>query len=65
MEDTLGRLIKTGLTEVLVMLIDFTIFRGAMGMAAIGVALWAYMMKYSSECPTWFNRDRFVLSNGP
>jgi dihydroxyacetone synthase len=37
---------------------------GAMGMAAIGVALWAYMMKYSPENPAWFNRDRFILSNG-
>lgn len=37
---------------------------GAMGMAAIGVALWAYVMKYSPKHPTWFNRDRFILSNG-
>ncbi|KAG9238309.1 Transketolase, thiamine diphosphate binding domain-containing protein [Amylocarpus encephaloides] len=37
---------------------------GAMGMAAIGVALWAYTMRYSPEHPDWFNRDRFVLSNG-
>ncbi|PMD36492.1 transketolase [Hyaloscypha variabilis F] len=37
---------------------------GAMGMAAIGVSLWAYTMKYSPENPAWFNRDRFVLSNG-
>ncbi|KAE9987409.1 hypothetical protein EG328_002765 [Venturia inaequalis] len=36
----------------------------AMGMAAIGVALWKYVMRYSPENPTWFNRDRFVLSNG-
>ncbi|KAF2807372.1 transketolase [Mytilinidion resinicola] len=35
----------------------------AMGMAAIGVALWKYIMKYSTENPS-FNRDRFVLSNG-
>lgn len=35
-----------------------------MGMAAIGVALWKYVMRYSPENPTWFNRDRFVLSNG-
>lgn len=36
----------------------------AMGMAAIGVALWKYTMKYSPENPNFFNRDRFVLSNG-
>jgi dihydroxyacetone synthase len=36
----------------------------AMGMAAIGVALWKYTMKYSPENPSFFNRDRFVLSNG-
>lgn len=33
-------------------------------MAAIGVALWKYVMKYSPENPLFFNRDRFVLSNG-
>ncbi|OBU00122.1 hypothetical protein VE01_01891 [Pseudogymnoascus verrucosus] len=37
---------------------------GAMGMAAIGVALWKYVMKYSPTNPLYFNRDRFVLSNG-
>jgi dihydroxyacetone synthase len=37
---------------------------GAIGMAAIGVALWRYAMKYAPHQPTWFNRDRFVLSNG-
>ncbi|KAL2072434.1 hypothetical protein VTL71DRAFT_11777 [Oculimacula yallundae] len=36
----------------------------AMGMAAIGVALWKYVMDYSPENPDYFNRDRFVLSNG-
>ncbi|KAH6684038.1 transketolase [Halenospora varia] len=36
----------------------------AMGMAAIGVALWKYTMRYSPENPNFFNRDRFVLSNG-
>lgn len=35
-----------------------------MGMAAIGVALWKYVMLYSPENPNYFNRDRFVLSNG-
>lgn len=33
-------------------------------MAAIGVALWKYVMRYSPENPNFFNRDRFVLSNG-
>lgn len=36
----------------------------AMGMAALGVALWKYTMKYAPHTPNWFNRDRFVLSNG-
>ena len=36
----------------------------AMGMAAIGVALWKYVMEYTPENPNYFNRDRFVLSNG-
>lgn len=36
----------------------------AMGMAAIGVALWKYAMLYSPTNPDYFNRDRFVLSNG-
>lgn len=35
-----------------------------MGMAAIGVALWKYVMRYSPTQVDWFNRDRFVLSNG-
>jgi dihydroxyacetone synthase len=35
-----------------------------MGMAAIGIALWKYTMKYSPSNPSFFNRDRFVLSNG-
>ena len=37
---------------------------GAMGMAAIGVSLWKYVMKYAPTDPSYFNRDRFVLSNG-
>jgi transketolase N-terminal domain/subunit len=59
---TLGKFNETGLTEMVVMLMG--LLRGAMGMAAIGVSLWAYTMKYSPENPAWFNRDRFVLSNG-
>ncbi|KAL5116302.1 hypothetical protein ACEQ8H_005760 [Pleosporales sp. CAS-2024a] len=37
---------------------------GAIGMAAIGVALWRYVMRYAPHTPDYFNRDRFVLSNG-
>ena len=33
-------------------------------MAAIGIALWKYVMRYSPSNPDYFNRDRFVLSNG-
>lgn len=33
-------------------------------MAAIGVALWKYVMRYAPHTPDYFNRDRFVLSNG-
>lgn len=33
-------------------------------MAAIGVALWKYTMRYAPRTPDFFNRDRFVLSNG-
>jgi dihydroxyacetone synthase len=36
----------------------------AIGMAAIGVALWKYNMRYAPHQPDWFNRDRFLLSNG-
>lgn len=36
----------------------------AIGMAAIGVALYKYMMRYNPSNPEWFDRDRFVLSNG-
>ena len=35
-----------------------------MGMADIAVALWKYNLKHNPQNPTWFNRDRFVLSNG-
>ncbi|CCH43898.1 dihydroxyacetone synthase [Wickerhamomyces ciferrii] len=37
---------------------------GAMGMAAIGIALWKYTLEFSPNDPGYFNRDRFVLSNG-
>ena len=36
----------------------------AIGMAAIGVALFKYVMRYNPSNPEWFDRDRFVLSNG-
>jgi transketolase len=35
-----------------------------MGMADIAVALWAGHLKHSPAHPTWFDRDRFVISNG-
>ncbi|KAF2152815.1 transketolase [Myriangium duriaei CBS 260.36] len=37
---------------------------GAIGMAAIGVALWKYVMDYAPHTPDFVDRDRFVLSNG-
>ena len=36
----------------------------AIGMAAIGVALFKYIMRFNPSNPDWFDRDRFVLSNG-
>lgn len=36
----------------------------AIGMAAIGVALYKYAMRYNPSNPDWFDRDRIVLSNG-
>lgn len=36
----------------------------AIGMAAIGVAVFKYAMRYAPHQPDWFNRDRFLLSNG-
>jgi transketolase len=35
-----------------------------MGMADIAVALWGCHLKHNPEDPHWFDRDRFVLSNG-
>ena len=35
-----------------------------MGMAEIATALWKNHLKHNPLNPTWFNRDRFVLSNG-
>ncbi|KAK9343376.1 Transketolase, thiamine diphosphate binding domain-containing protein [Lipomyces starkeyi] len=36
----------------------------AIGMAPLTVALWKYIMRYNPSSPNWFDRDRFVLSNG-
>ena len=35
-----------------------------MGMAEIAVALWKRHLRHNPSNPAWFNRDRFVLSNG-
>lgn len=35
-----------------------------MGMADIAEVLWNDFLKHNPKNPTWFNRDRFVLSNG-
>jgi transketolase len=35
-----------------------------MGLAAVGYCLWQEFLNYDPADPTWFNRDRFVLSNG-
>jgi dihydroxyacetone synthase len=36
----------------------------AIGMAPLAVALWKHTMRYNPHNPYWFDRDRFVLSNG-
>ena len=35
-----------------------------MGMADIAQVLWTKHLKYNPSNPDWFDRDRFVLSNG-
>ena len=35
-----------------------------MGMAEIATTLWSKHLRHNPKNPTWFNRDRFVLSNG-
>ena len=35
-----------------------------MGMANMAVALWGSHLKHNPANPHWFDRDRFVLSNG-
>ncbi|KAI0427897.1 Transketolase, thiamine diphosphate binding domain-containing protein [Xylaria sp. FL1042] len=36
----------------------------ALGMAALGTALWRHKLRFDPSCPDWFDRDRFVMSNG-
>lgn len=36
----------------------------AIGMAPLGVALWRHVMRFNPCNSQWFDRDRFVLSNG-
>ncbi|XP_026416511.1 transketolase 10-like [Papaver somniferum] len=36
----------------------------ALGMAEVGYILYRHVMKYIPKNPSWFNRDRFVLSAG-
>jgi len=35
-----------------------------LGMADIAAVLWCYFLRFNPKNPHWFNRDRFVLSNG-
>ncbi len=35
-----------------------------LGMADIATVLWSKFLKHNPKNPLWFNRDRFVLSNG-
>ena len=35
-----------------------------MGMAALGYLLWTRHLSHNPGNPAWFNRDRFILSNG-
>lgn len=35
-----------------------------MGCAPMAHVLWSKIMNYAPSAPTWFNRDRFILSNG-
>ncbi|KAJ4828215.1 hypothetical protein Tsubulata_046109, partial [Turnera subulata] len=36
----------------------------AMGLAEVGYYLYRHVLRYNPRNPTWFNRDRFVLSAG-
>ena len=35
-----------------------------MGMADIAEVLWSDYLNFNPKNPNWFNRDRFILSNG-
>src|ERR1700746_1302860 len=35
-----------------------------MGLAPVTYCLWQQFLRYDPADPTWWNRDRFVLSNG-
>lgn len=35
-----------------------------LGMADIAAVLWCHFLKFNPQNPHWFNRDRFILSNG-
>ena len=35
-----------------------------MGMAEIAEVLWIHHLRHNPRNPAWFDRDRFVLSNG-
>ena len=35
-----------------------------LGMADLALVLWTKFLKHNPQNPNWFNRDRFVLSNG-
>ena len=35
-----------------------------MALAPAAFALWKYHLKFNPKNPSWFNRDRFILSNG-
>ncbi len=35
-----------------------------MGLAPVAYTVWNRFLRYDPKSPTWFNRDRFVLSNG-
>lgn len=35
-----------------------------LGMADVATVLWTHFLKFDPKAPSWFDRDRFVLSNG-
>jgi transketolase len=35
-----------------------------MGLAAVAYTLWTKHLRFDPQDPSWFNRDRFILSNG-